>query len=89
MERVNEQISGGKIIAGGDILISAKDINVNGLIQSGFTKYTGEVDTSKVNSLKDTNLSDDEVLGNSAYLVTKNYNKADVRRCIHKRFSKV
>ena len=71
VERVNNQI------AGGDILISAKDINVNGLIQSGFTKYTGEVDTSKVNSLKGTDLSDDDVLGNLDYLVTKNYNKAD------------
>ena len=47
------------------------------MIQSGFTKYTGEVDTSKVNSLKGTDLSDDDVLGNLDYLVTKNYNKAD------------
>lgn len=77
VERINNQIAGGKIIAGGDILISAKDINVNGLIQSGCTKYIGEVDTSKVNKLSGKNLSDDDVFGNTTYLVTKNYNKAD------------
>lgn len=78
IQRVNDQMEGGKIVAGGDIFISAKDINVNGLIQSGFTNYTGDVDTGKVNSLKSsTTLSDDDVLGNSDYLVTKNYNKAN------------
>ena len=79
VNKVNAQMQGGRIIAGGDVFISAKDINVNGLIQSGFTNYVGEVDTSKVNSLKGSNLSDDDVLGNENYLVTKNYIKSDTK----------
>lgn len=78
VDKVNKQMEGGKIVAGGDIFIKAKDINVNGLIQSGFTKYTAEVDTSKVNSIKSSgNLTDDKVLGNNNYLVTKNYTSAN------------
>ncbi len=78
VDQVNSKMEGGKIIAGGDILISAKDINVNGLIQSGFTNYTAEVDANKVNKLTYILLTDEDVLGNSDYLVTANYNKANV-----------
>lgn len=76
VKRVNEQMNGGKIIAGGDVFINAKDINVNGLIQSGFTNYVGEVDTAKVKSISGKNLADEDVLGEEKYLVTKNYTKS-------------
>ena len=39
------------IVANGPINITAKYINVNGLIQSGFTNYTGAVDSAKVSKL--------------------------------------
>ncbi len=76
VKRVNDQMNGGKIIAGGDVFINAKDINVNGLIQSGFVNYTGEVDTAKVKSISGKNLADEDVLGEEKYLVTKNYTKS-------------
>lgn len=41
------------IVTNGPINITAKYINVNGLIQSGFTNYTGTVDSSKVTQLND------------------------------------
>ena len=41
----------GSIVSSGPITIIAKDINVNGLIQSGFLNYNGTVDTSKVSEI--------------------------------------
>ncbi|BAL84794.1 putative Fusobacterium necrophorum leukotoxin lktA like protein (plasmid) [Selenomonas ruminantium subsp. lactilytica TAM6421] len=55
-------------IAGGNITITAKDVNINGLIQSGYTNYTNKVnnnDLYKVESkAKIYKFSDDDVIGN-------------------------
>lgn len=38
------------IVVNGPVSIVAKDINVNGLIQSGFANYNGKIDTNKISS---------------------------------------
>lgn len=52
---------------------------VNGLIQSGFTNYTGKVDSAKINEViaadAVSTLKDSEVVGNEKYLVTSNTDK--------------
>jgi len=61
------------IIAGGNISITAKDVNINGLIQSGYTRYVNQVTDDDV-APRDYRLygqwfSDDDVLGNELYRV--------------------
>ncbi|WP_303840572.1 leukotoxin LktA family filamentous adhesin [Selenomonas ruminantium] len=63
------------IIAGGNISITAKDVNINGLIQSGYTRYVNQVTDDEV-ARRDYRLygqwfSDDDVLGNELYRVGK------------------
>ena len=66
----------GAIVSSGDVSISAKNIIVNGLIQSGYASYTTAVDQNKLKMLvfdkqarKGVSLTDSDVLGNAAYLV--------------------
>ena len=66
----------GAVVSGGDVSISAKNIIVNGLIQSGYASYTTAVDQNKLKMLvfdkqarKGVSLTDSDVLGNAAYLV--------------------
>ncbi len=40
------------IVVNGPVSIVAKDINVNGLIQSGFANYKGQLDGNKISSLE-------------------------------------
>ena len=70
---------GGNGIFGGDnVYISARSINIDGLIQSGYNKYSVEyTDSMKININKldsdyaasGTVLTDKDVLGNKAYLI--------------------
>lgn len=66
------------IIAGGDISINAKDVNINGLIQSGYMIYYNSVQSGDVDAIRKAYaysgrsgqaLSDDDVIGNEQYLV--------------------
>ena len=70
------------IIAGGNISINAKDVNINGLIQSGYTNYTnkvsdydikkvfGNITSSGMQKLTDiAKIADDDVIGNAMYQV--------------------
>ncbi|MBE6102803.1 MAG: leukotoxin LktA family filamentous adhesin [Selenomonas ruminantium] len=64
----------GAIVSSGDVSISAKNIIVNGLVQSGYADYTTRIDMGKVQALdkqarKGVSLTDSDVLGNAAYLV--------------------
>ncbi|SHK28314.1 hypothetical protein SAMN05216582_101189 [Selenomonas ruminantium] len=64
------------IVAGGDVSISAQNIIVNGLIQSGYNTYRTDIDAAKVTALeqqvdKNKKLTDSDVLGNQAFLVNK------------------
>ena len=62
-------------IAGGDISITAKDVNINGLIQSGYTSYTNTIAASDLAKIAApsavTVLADNDVIGNQNYLVGK------------------
>jgi len=62
-------------IAGGSINIAAKDVNINGLIQSGYTSYKNTItasDLAKITAPSAGNgLADDDVIGNQNYLVGK------------------
>lgn len=40
------------IVVNGPVSIVAKDININGLIQSGFANYKGQLDGNKISSLE-------------------------------------
>ncbi|MBE6092030.1 MAG: leukotoxin LktA family filamentous adhesin [Selenomonas ruminantium] len=74
--KYNSPSAEGSIVAGGDVYIAAKDIIVNGLIQSGYNTYRTDIDAAKVMAL-DSNvnysqkLTDSDVLGNHAFLVNK------------------
>ena len=60
----------GAIVSNGAVSIVAKTLNVNGLIQSGFNKYVGEVDRkSKNNAPYRTNLDDDAIIGDKRYRI--------------------
>ena len=64
----------GAVVSSGDVSISAKNIIVNGLVQSGYADYTTRIDMGKVQALdkqarKGVSLTDSDVLGNAAYLV--------------------
>ncbi|MBE6092031.1 MAG: leukotoxin LktA family filamentous adhesin [Selenomonas ruminantium] len=66
----------GSIVAGGDVSIAAKNIIVNGLIQSGYNTYRTDIDTAKVAALDkkvtaNQKLTDSDVLGNREFLVNK------------------
>lgn len=39
------------IVVNGPVSIVAKDININGLIQSGFANYNGKIDSNKISSI--------------------------------------
>lgn len=65
-------------ISGVEIYINALDININGILQSGYEKYFVNIDSSaqtKINNLKNNNhnsdLSDMSVLGNPKYCVVE------------------
>ena len=61
------------IISGGNISINAKDVNINGLIQSGYTNYRNSVSSSDIQkvaaSASGYKMADDDVIGNSRYQV--------------------
>ena len=64
------------IVAGGSIFINGKDVNINGLIQSGFDTYSATIDNDalrriiKLDNNKSSNtLLDSNVLGNSYYRI--------------------
>ena len=60
----------GAIVSNGAVSIVAKTLNVNGLIQSGFNKYVGEVDRkSKNNAPYTTNLDDAAIIGDKRYRI--------------------
>lgn len=77
------------IVAGGLVAISGHSVNINGLIQSGYSDYTVELSSEAIDAmnamLKNGNLSwtlsDDEVRGNDKYLVQKGgaYYDADAK----------
>ena len=74
--KYNSPSAEGSIVAGGDVYIAAKNIIVNGLIQSGYNSYRTDIDAAKVTALdRNVNysqkLTDSDVLGNRAYLVNK------------------
>ena len=55
----------GSIVINGSISIVAKDINVNGLIQSGFANYNTQIDYNKISALNDKKFSiEDDVKEN-------------------------
>jgi hypothetical protein len=66
----------GGIVAGGNIYINGADVNINGLVQSGFDKYTAvltDAETAKIATL-DKNydgrtLTDRDILSNLAYRI--------------------
>lgn len=65
-------------IDGGEIYINALDININGILQSGYEKYFVVIDSTaqaKIDNLKNSNknndLSDVAVLGNPKYCVVE------------------
>ncbi|WP_026765789.1 leukotoxin LktA family filamentous adhesin [Selenomonas ruminantium] len=62
-------------IAGGNISINAKTINVNGLIQSGYMSYKNTItqnDLTKITQASSgSKLADDDVIGNKRYQVGK------------------
>ena len=65
-------------IDGGEIYINALDININGILQSGYEKYFVVIDSAaqtKIDNLKNSNknsdLSDIAVLGNPKYCVVE------------------
>jgi len=66
-------------IAGGNISITAKDVNINGLIQSGYTNYTNYIDADSVSYMQrflraigaDGAEFDEDVIGSSLYSIGK------------------
>ncbi|MDO4936224.1 MAG: leukotoxin LktA family filamentous adhesin [Phascolarctobacterium sp.] len=65
-------------IDGGEIYLNALDININGILQSGYEKYFVNIDSAaqaKIDNLKSSNknsdLSDVAVLGNPKYCVVE------------------
>ena len=55
----------GSIVVNGPVSIVAKDININGLIQSGFANYNAQIDGNKISSLEN------RTSGNVNYEVNK------------------
>ncbi len=62
----------GAIVSGGAVSVIAKTLNINGLIQSGFNNYVGEVNEQTVNKLRskgNRNLDNDEIIGDKRFKV--------------------
>ncbi len=67
------------IVAGGLVAISGHSVNINGLIQSGYSDYTVTLDSAAKNAINrianstslSRALSDDEVRGNDKYCIQK------------------
>lgn len=78
---------GNKIVAGGNVYINGLNVNIGGLVQSGYGKYSATLDSSakaKIEALdkawKDNKgtLSDSQVMGDDTYLINRGgqvYNK--------------
>ena len=70
---------GNGIVAGGLVAISGHSVNINGLIQSGYSDYTVTLDSAAKNAINrianstslSRALSDDEVRGNDKYCIQK------------------
>jgi len=66
--------SGVGILAGGDIIISGHDVNLNGLVQSGYADYTVKLDDAAVRRMAELDanygnrtLTDEDVRGDFTY----------------------
>jgi len=62
----------GAIVSGGAVSVIAKTLNINGLIQSGFNNYVGEVDTQAITNLQrngNKNLDNDAIIGDKKFSV--------------------
>ena len=64
------------IVAGGAVYISGHDVNLNGLVQSGYASYTATLDTDSLNKIqslddtyRETVLTDATVLSDSQFAV--------------------
>ena len=64
------------IVAGGSVYISGQNVNLNGLVQSGYASYTAALDTDSLNKIKSlddtyggTVLTDATVLSDSQFAV--------------------